>query len=141
MLFRSATERSSSPPLAVATPTGHPTPHRRSGKLRLVSLFILTQTKGAGSPWMLLAPPFPSSATEDRRRQIRRRSAFPELAVHLYGIHVSSSVVSPSPLSRARPLAVVSTMAEPSPPPALVAGDAPVTIWSRACAQRAPRIA
>ena len=36
------------------------------------------------------APMFsPSSATEDRRRQIRRRSSFPELAVHPTVIYVS----------------------------------------------------
>ena len=43
-------------------------------------------------PFFLLgaAPMFsPSSATEDRRRQIRRRSAFPELAVHPTVIYVS----------------------------------------------------
>ena len=72
-----ATKRSSSPPLAVATPTGHPTPHRRPRKLRLASLFILTQTKGTGSPWMPLAPPFPSSATEDRRRKFAVAEAPP----------------------------------------------------------------
>ena len=77
-------------PLATTTATA--SPPRRLPELRRSSLVLLVVSRDQKSPWMPLASPFPSSATEDRRRQIRRRSAFPELAVHLYGIHVSSTV-------------------------------------------------
>ena len=77
------------PPFAIAVAAAIPEPLRHAHELRLVPLFLLTEPPDGGSPWMPLAPPFPSSATEDRRRQIRRRSSFPELAVHPTVIYVS----------------------------------------------------
>ena len=94
-------------------------PCRCAPELRQSSLVLLVVSRDQKSPWMPLASPFPSSATEDRRRQIRHRSAFPEPAVHLYGIHVSSSVVSPSPLTRFLPLTPTTVGAESSSPPAM----------------------
>ena len=75
-----ATERSSSPPLAVATPTGHPTPHRRPRKLRRSSLFLLTKTEGAGSPgWGQLrrSPPRPPRIAAVKSVPVRPPSSSP----------------------------------------------------------------
>jgi len=107
------------PPTSSLAATATPSPLRRAPELRRSSLVLLVVSRDQKSPWMPLASPFPSSATEDRRRQIRRRSAFPEPAVHLYGIHVSSSVVSPSPLTRFLPLTPTTVGAESSSPPAM----------------------
>ena len=70
-------------------------------------------------PWMLPASPFPSSATADRRHQIRPRPASLKLAVHLYRVYVSSPSVSPSLFRRSRAVARLSTAAESFSPPAM----------------------
>ena len=70
-------------------------------------------------PWMGPASPFPSSATADRRRQIRPRPASLKLAVHLYRVYVSSPSVSPSLFRRSRAVARLSTKTETPSPPAM----------------------
>ena len=70
-------------------------------------------------PWMGPASPFPSSATADRRRQIRPHPASLKLAVHLYRVYVSSPSVSPSLFRRSRAVARLSTKADTPPPPAM----------------------
>ena len=87
-----------SPPTPFAAATATAPPRRRPRKLRLVPLFILTQTKGAGSPWMPLAPLFPSSAIEDHRRRFAAVFASP-----------SSLRPSPTPL-RAPPSSLLLPM-------------------------------
>ena len=108
-----------SPLTSARAATAIPKPLRHALELRRSYLVLFVVSCDQKSPWMPLASPFPSSATEDRHRQIRRRSAFPEPAVHLYGIHVSSSVVSPPPLPRFPPLTPTTVRAESSPPPAM----------------------
>ena len=92
-------------PMRSKAPPRPPLPPHRSTALR--------------KPWMLPASPFPSSATVDRRRQIRPRPASLKLAVHLYRVYVSSPSVSPSLFRRSRAVARLSTKTETPSPPAM----------------------
>ena len=92
-------------PMRSKAPPRPPLPPHRSTALR--------------KPWMLPASPFPSSATADRRRQIRPRPASLKLAVHLYRVYVSSPSVSPSLFRRSRAVARLSTAAESFSPLAM----------------------
>ena len=108
-----------SPPFAVAATTAVPTMPRAAPELLHLVANPLTEPRDRKSPE---APPrrfFPSSATEDRRRQIRRHPAFLKLAVHLYRVYVSSSSISPPPRARSRTLAALFTGAVSSSPPAM----------------------
>ena len=118
-LSPSLPERSSLPPTPFAAATTTASPPRRLPKLRRSSLFLLTKTEGAESPGWGQLRRFPSSATADRRRQIRPRPASLKLAVHLYRVYVSSPSVSPSLFRRSRAVARLSTAAESFSPPAM----------------------
>ena len=96
-------------------PHGSPTPQEAPPVLPLPP----HQDGRRRKPWMGPASPFPSSATADRRRQIRPRPASLKLAVHLYRVYVSSPSVSPSLFRRSRAIARLSTAAESFSPPAM----------------------
>ena len=96
-------------------PHGSPTPQEAPPVLPLPP----HQDGRRRKPWMGPASPFPSSATADRRRQIRPRPASLKLAVHLYRVYVSSPSVSPSLFRRSRAVARLSTKAETPSPPAM----------------------
>ena len=63
------TERGSSPPTPSTAATGHPTPRRRAKKLRLIPLFLLTESRHQESPEGTPSTSSPTTAGRDRRRQ------------------------------------------------------------------------
>ena len=79
------------PPFAIAVTAAILEPLRHAHELRLVPLFLLTEPPDAGSPCTSQAPPFPSSATGDRRRRFAASGASLELAVCSNRLLVSSS--------------------------------------------------
>ena len=105
-----------SPPFALAAVSDHPSLPRPAQELRHDSLVLSAKSCLAGRPVETSPSPSSPPAAADRHRRFVVSSASPATTSSLQVLYEPCFFSHLFP-GRARPLAVVPTMAEPSPPP------------------------